>query len=226
MPGHTCSANVSSAHTNAILSFDRIIAFLRLKTSDRALNGGRIGDTFGFMSDGNPIVVSVKLDFWDAYRGAIAVIVRRFRKFLAILALAVCAIVIVLILASFQPAREGEWERIQSNLAPFLLFLGIFICFLFLTPLLSARKALADGSAGGAEYRFSDAGVYIQGPAGSADLRWAAFPTAVETNSAFLLFSRIDLAHTIPKRCYVNPDDITIMRELLRSHIPKATLRR
>ena len=101
------------------------------------------------------------------------------------------------------------------------------VLLVFVAPLLSARKALADKRlAKGIKYEFRDAGIHLESSVASADLQWGAFLNAVETRWAFLLLPTKNVAHTLPLRCFGSPAEIDAMRELLRRNLPNATLRR
>jgi hypothetical protein len=99
--------------------------------------------------------------------------------------------------------------------------------FVFVLPLLSAAKVVGDERVKkGVNYTFSDNGIHIESSVATANLQWAAFRQALETRSAFLLFTGPNIAHTLPKRCYTTAAELVTMRELLRAHVPKAKLRK
>ena len=115
---------------------------------------------------------------------------------------------------------------LENSKSLFWVF-GIPILVVFFSPMLSAQKALTDERLKrGIKYQFSDAGIHVESSVAKADLQWAAIRHVIETGSAFLLLPSANIAHTLPKRCFATAEDVASTRELLRTNIPKAKLRR
>jgi len=179
------------------------------------------------MAEQAPTEVFVKLNYWESYRAAVVLTARVFRKILYIFGFMGALWILLLVVSLVRPSPEREWyQTIQSGRQLMWVF-GIPILFVFVFPLLSAAKVVADERVKrGVNYAFSDNGIHVASAVATADLQWAAIRQALETRSAFLLFAGLNIAHTLPKRCYTNAAELSTMRELLRAHVPKAKLRK
>ena len=173
------------------------------------------------------VTVFVKLEYTDAYWTSVLLTARLFRKLLYIFGFMGVLLVDLFVLASFRPRPEQDWYQMLENGRPLLWVFGLPILLVFVLPLLSARKAIADERLKrGIQYQFSDAGIHVESCVAKADLQWAAMRHAIETRSTFLLLPTANVAHTLPKRCFTNAEDVAATRELLRANVPKAKLRR
>ena len=68
-------------------------------------------------------------------------------------------------------------------------------------------------------YAFSADGYKVSDAKSSADIDWATILRAAESKHSFHLFFHRSLFHTIPKRCFVGPTDIALMRSLLKESL-------
>ena len=66
------------------------------------------------------------------------------------------------------------------------------------------------------EYSFSRNGYTIRDKKSSAEIDWDTILHAAESKSSFHLFFHRSLFHTVPKRCFKQPNDIARLRELLK----------
>jgi hypothetical protein len=179
------------------------------------------------MAEQAPIAVFVKLSYWESYRAAVLLTARVFRKLLYIFGLMGALWVFLLIVSAVRPSPEKEWYQTLQSSRQLSWVFGLPILFVFVLPMLSAAKVVADERVKkGVSYAFSDNGIHVESAVATADLQWAAFRQALETRSAFLLFTGPNIAHTLPKRCYASAAELARMHELLRTHVPKAKLRK
>ena len=179
------------------------------------------------MAEQAPIAVFVQLSFWESYRAAVLLTARAFRKVLYIFGFMGSLWILLLALTLVRPSPEKEWYQTMQTSRQLSWVFALPILFVFVLPLLSAAKVVADERVKkGINYAFSDSGIHVESVVAKADLQWAAIRQALETHSAFLLFPGTNVAHTLPKRCYANAADLAAMRELLRAHVPKAKLRK
>ena len=75
------------------------------------------------------------------------------------------------------------------------------------------------------QYSFSPGGYVVRDLKSSADINWDAILRAAESKHSFHLFFHKSFFHTIPKRCFKQPDDIVRLRDLLKRSLgTKATL--
>jgi hypothetical protein len=114
----------------------------------------------------------------------------------------------------------------MRNTEPMKWALALPAVFVFVLPLLSARRLLKDERFNrGVSYQFSSAGIHVETPVSKADLTWDAVRRVSETRSAFLIFTNPNVANTVPKRCFDNVMCVTALRELFRAHVSKTRLR-
>ena len=172
------------------------------------------------------IRVFVKLEFWDAYRAAVVLTTRQFRTILIIFGIIGTLMFAVFVLSVFHPRPGRDWYEISRNAKPLLSAFGILVLFVFILPLITAKKVVSDERVrSGVRYRFSSAGIHVESSVATADLLWAAFRQAIETRSAFLLLPNATVAHILPQRFFESVSDVAAMRELLRANVRKTKLR-
>jgi YcxB-like protein len=178
------------------------------------------------MTDTNEISVSVKLEYWEAYRTIVLLNVRVVKAFLIPLAIVGSLWIALLVFAAVQPAPDKDWYRIARNSQPMVTLLGCAIAFLLGAPLLLARKFTDDAAPkNGIRYRFGQEGIHIETSVGSSDLKWEACREAAENAWAFRLSLRPRSLITFPKRCFANDHDVETFRELVRAKVARSKLR-
>jgi len=75
------------------------------------------------------------------------------------------------------------------------------------------------------QYSFSSDGYKVRDIKSSADIDWHSILRAAESKHSFHLFFHKSFFHTIPKRCFKQPDDIVRLRDLLKRSLgTKATV--
>ena len=75
------------------------------------------------------------------------------------------------------------------------------------------------------QYSFSSDGYTVRDIKSSADIDWGTILRAAESKHSFHLFFHKSFFHTIPKRCFKQPDDIVRLRDLLKRSLgAKATV--
>jgi hypothetical protein len=115
----------------------------------------------------------------------------------------------------------------MQNASPLKWVLGLPVLFVFVLPLLSARRVLGDDRVKrGVSYQFSDAGIHVETSVSKSDLTWAAIRRVSEFRSAFLVFTNPNIASMVPKRCFESTQGVADLRELFRAHVAKTKLRR
>jgi hypothetical protein len=165
-----------------------------------------------------PITVFVKLDYWEIYKANVAVLFRMFGISLAVLALVLFVRVAIFVTASSEesPLNDGS----------FLIGCLVLVAF-GAGPLLAARRAVRDDRVRqGMTYRFSNIGVYIESAVARTDAQWEAFRYGITTRSLMLLLTNRtgSGAQVLPTRCFENEADLTAVRHLVNSKVPKAKL--
>jgi hypothetical protein len=70
-------------------------------------------------------------------------------------------------------------------------------------------------------YVFSADGYKVSDAKSSADIDWATILRAAESKHSFHLFFHRSLFHTIPKRCFDEPEKIAQLRSLLKQSLGK-----
>ena len=75
------------------------------------------------------------------------------------------------------------------------------------------------------QYSFSPEGYTVHDIKSSANVDWDTILRAAESKHSFHLFFHKSFFHTIPKRCFKQPDDIVRLRDLLKRSLgAKATV--
>jgi hypothetical protein len=174
------------------------------------------------MTDTKTITASGQLSVGDIYRFSLYALWKRFWFFLVIMA--VCAAYVPY--SIFVAQQHWEWT-VSSLLGlafPFVLTPYAF----FISPYRGAKKLIKTNPnvQGVLSYVFSDAGIEITGPHSHSHLDWAAIASATETSGQFLLYPQQAIAHVIPKRFVTSQDGQQALRNLLKTYIAKAHLRR
>jgi len=130
------------------------------------------------------------------------------------------------VLLLFRPSPERDWAVVMQNAGGFKWVLGLPLLFVFVLPLLSARRVLRDDRVKrGVSYQFSDAGIHIETSVSKTDFTWAAVRRVSELRSAFLVFTNPNIAFMVPKRCLDSLQGGADLRELFRGNVPKTNLR-
>jgi hypothetical protein len=178
------------------------------------------------MPDQAPITLFVKLGYWDVYRLNVVLTATVLRKLLYILGFVTLLWLALSVLLFFRPSPEQDWAVIVENASPLKWVLGLPVLFVFVLPLLSARRALKDERVKrGFSYEFSEAGIHVETSVSKTDLSWAAIRRVSESRSEFLVFTNPNMASMVPKRCFDSTQGVADLRDLFRAHVPKARLR-
>lgn len=178
------------------------------------------------MTDQTPISLFVKLTYWDVYRLNVVLTATVLRKVLYVWGLVALLWLALSVLLLFRPAHDQDWAVIMQNTSPLKWLLGLPVLFVFVVPLLSARRVLRDERVKrGVSYLFSDIGIHVETSVSKADLSWAAIQRVSESRSAFLVFTSRNIASMVPKRCLESTRGVVDLRQLFLSHVPKTKLR-
>ena len=99
--------------------------------------------------------------------------------------------------------------------------LTVLIVFPFLYPILiwyQTKRGFGNlqGFQTKIQYSFSSDGYTVRDTKSSADIDWDTILRAAESKHSFHLFFHKSFFHTIPKRCFKQPDDIARLRDLLK----------
>ena len=174
-----------------------------------------------------PISIFVKLGYWDVYRLNVVLTAIVFRMILYIWGFMALLWLALSVLLLFRPSREQDWAAITQNASSLEWVLALPLLFVFVLPLLSARRVLRDERVKrGISYQFSDAGIHIGTCVSKTDLSWAAIRRVSELRSAFLVFTSPRIASMVPKSCLDSTQSVTDLRELFRTRVAKTKLRR
>jgi len=125
-------------------------------------------------------------------------------------------------------ASMGHGEFL-STLAWIVVF---FVCAglgLFLVPYLRTVFMFRNSPALKLTRRitFSDTGIHFESTDSVGDYKWSLFAGVVETRKTFLLKQTAYAATYIPKRCFSSPEEIQLVRDLIRQNFKgKYKLRR
>ncbi len=174
-----------------------------------------------------PISLFVKLGYWDVYRLNVVLTAIIFRKILYIWGVVALLWLAVYVRLLLRPSSEQDWAVMAQNTSPLKWAMALPIVFVFVLPLLSARRVMSDERVKrGVSYQFSHEGIHIETSVSKTDFSWAAFRRVIELRSGFLLFTNPNIASMVPKRCFGITQEVTDLRELFRAHVIKTKLRR
>jgi hypothetical protein len=178
------------------------------------------------MVDQPCIAVSVKLEYWEAYRANVVLMARHFHKFLAICGVVGVFTLLLAICMALSPRPGKDWYDLGMNSRPLLWFFAFPALLVFFVPLYAARNIVeSETLKKGVIYKFSERGIHYESSVANAEMQWTAFRHAIETQSAFLIYQTSNLANIIPLRCFAHGADLNAMRKLLRDKLPKSKLR-
>jgi hypothetical protein len=177
------------------------------------------------MSEQPHISLFVKLNYWDVYRLNVVLRATVFRKILYIWGFVALMWLSLSVLLLIRPSATKGWAVMLQNASPLKWAFGLPVIFVFVLPLLSARRVLGDEVVSrGVSYQFSDAGVHIETFISRTDLLWAAIRRVTEWPAEFLVFTSPNIAFTLPKRCLENHQDVATLRELFRTYVHSSNL--
>src|ERR1700759_4929952 len=127
------------------------------------------------MTDNPAISVFVKLKYWDAYRIQVVLMTIAFRKILYVFGFIAFLLLVTMVLTFLRPEPEQDWFVIIRQSNPVWWLFGLAILFVFIVPLLAARRIVRDPRIkGGVAYQFSETGIHVETSVSKADLSWNA----------------------------------------------------
>lgn len=177
------------------------------------------------MTDQPTVSVFVKLKFWDTYRlnsVLTAIVLRKILYVWGFMAFIWSALITFMIL---RPEPHRDWFVIMHDASPVRWVLAFPLLFIFVLPLLSARRVLRQPIVKeGVRYEFSEAGVHIETSVSQSDFSWQAILRTKETSSMFMIFTNPNSAFALPKWCFENAQDMYVLRKLLRDHVQNSHL--
>ena len=174
------------------------------------------------MTSGSSIQARGTFAAGDLYRFTLYVITRRLWWMSLVFGLSFIS------LATSYWFKMAEWEWTLPNvLGPFFLFVLMPYAF-FVAPYFSAKKQMKTNPhlSAPSTFTFSDQGLGSVGPHSEAQTDWNGFVTARETSKLFLIYPQSGVARIVPKRFFASPGDESQAREILRSHVKDAKLRK
>ena len=127
------------------------------------------------------------------------------------------------------------WASAQSDsdtasaLLALSVLMGFVILLLFLFPYLRVRSIFKSSPAArkSRHLSFSVEGIHLESEDARGDYKWTLFNRTVETPRVFMFLQTRYAATYVPKRCFSKPEDIVILRQLIRDNFRgKLRLRR
>src|SRR5437667_1728057 len=125
------------------------------------------------MAEQPPISLFVKLRYWDVYRLNVVLTATVFRKVLYIWGFVALLWLGLSILLLVRPSPEQDWGVTMQNASPLKWAFGLPLLFVFVLPLLSARRVLKhERLKRGLSYQFSEAGIHVETSVSKTDFSW------------------------------------------------------
>jgi YcxB-like protein len=179
------------------------------------------------MTNDLSIEVVVQPSQKDAYQANVAITWGRHKLYYWLIYVASVAFLSGLLFKLISPGTAQD-----SRLWPSLLF-GILFAPIFLVTIVywschrAAKSLLRNTPAlrGPTRWTFSETGITTEGPTARAELQWQSLLRVRETKQQFLLYPQKNLACFISKRFISSEVEIDELRELIRRHVPTASLR-
>jgi hypothetical protein len=125
-------------------------------------------------------------------------------------------------------AGSGALASAATNLLPLFAILPILVLVgTYMAPYFASKSVYKNsvGLKNPIQYSFTDDGTNWKSASGCGELLWNAYIKARETRDWFLLYTQPRLAHPLPKGAFVNENEIVEFREMVRRHVPDASLR-
>ncbi len=108
-----------------------------------------------------------------------------------------------------------------SSISAVLVAVVCFIILgLILFPYLRVRAAMKKAPVfqRSSRYSFSPDGMQVENEDATGNFKWSAFSRILEVRTTFLFFRTDYSATYFPKRCFRSPDEIVLLRELIREN--------
>jgi hypothetical protein len=124
--------------------------------------------------------------------------------------------------------KLSEWEwNLPNVFGPLFLFVFMPYAF-FVAPYFSAKKQVKKNPhfSGIATYTFSDRGLEMAGPHSQSQVDWSGIVRVRETSSLLLIYPQNAVAYVVPKRFFAGPGEVSQAREILRSYVKDARLKK
>jgi hypothetical protein len=174
------------------------------------------------MTDTSSVQVRGQLTVADLYRFSVYALVSRFWFFLGII------VSVVLIMTTELWTGRASWEWTTQTVASSVFFLVLMPYIFFVAPYFSAKKQLRTNPhlGGPTTVTISNTGLDTIGPHSEAHLDWAGVVKARETKTLFLIYPQRAVTQVLPKRLFLSAEDESRVREILRSHVKDAKLKK
>ncbi len=111
-------------------------------------------------------------------------------------------------------------ESLLVTLVPVMLVTVVLIFFTFSNPIMRRRVRQEPKYTCEQVWRFSEENILWKTPYSEVKREWAMYPKIAENAKYFFLFLKTNTFTPIPKRAFVNADEVSRFRELLKRKIP------
>ena len=166
--------------------------------------------------------VTVVLEFADYWRATAWLTARRVALVLVVWGLVFLAWVAMLIVMDSGPLTRNQ---IITTLLALLMWPTLLALFTWTTA--SKQWNVSRHLREPVRYMFSAAGLKAEGRTFTASYDWDDLQRVLETRRDFLIFVGPNAATVLPKRCFAGPQQVELLRSLMRSHMPaRAQLRK
>jgi hypothetical protein len=174
------------------------------------------------MTDTSPVQVRGQLTVGDLYRFSVYTLLRHFWWFSIII------VVVLFVFATELLTKFASWEWTPQSIGSLAFFLVLMPYIFFVAPYFSAKKQLRTNPhlGGPTTVTFSNTGLDTIGPHSEAHLDWAGVLKARETSTLFLIYPQRAVTQVLPKRLFTSVEDESRVREMLRSHVKDAKLKK
>ncbi len=166
--------------------------------------------------------VTVILEFADYWRATTWLTARRLALVLVVWGLVFVAWLAMLLFVERGPLTRNQ---IVTTLLALLMWPTLLALFTWMTA--QRHWNTSPSLREPVRYMFTAAGLAAEGRSFTARHEWEGLQRVLETHRDFLVFVGPNAATVIPKRCFAGPQQVEVLRSLLRTHMPeRAQLRK
>lgn len=168
------------------------------------------------MTESQNLVVTVTLTQNDYHKALVALVSAKSslaKRILFWISLAFLAYMLYSLISI-----SDNWPYRVTFVVIFVVAVGAFIKYG--APYRAARSFIKKNpdKLGPSRHEVGPEGTTFQSVHGEGKLAWTAFHQIRETPDLFLLYTQSNFAQIVPKRCFGNPDEIVLYREIVRKH--------
>jgi hypothetical protein len=180
------------------------------------------------MAPSREIEIEFDPTFGETYRAFLRMALFALRYVILLIGLAVLIFLICLAIYNSNSSWRNSAEALDMWLYPYLL--GAVPTLVPLIPLVTLVRVWmirrTSSVSGKRRYTFSDQGIKIEFAEARSDLKWPFYTRVKETSAFFLLYVTGSFCNIVPKRSFIDSEQLEAFRSLVRAHAQKYSLKK